>query len=215
MPETLRKDAAANRERLLAAALDLFARHGSDVSLNEVARHAGVGIGTAYRRFANKEELMAALFTSALDTLESFAHEALDTPNAWDGIVGFIERSLDLQFGDRGLNVIMSHPDLADEQVAQARTRIAPLLQDLVDKAKQQGVVRPDLEQSDLVFLQAGLASIRNRSEGIEPELYRRYLAIFLDGIRPDGPCTPLPVPALDSARTHAAMTSGRRPEKR
>lgn len=212
MTTTLRRDAAANRERLLAAARELFAAQGIDVSLNEVARHAGVGVGTAYRRFANKQELMEALFSSAVDELEAFARAALDEPDAWTGMVGFLDRAMELQFGDRGLNAIMSHPMLADEQVAQARTRVAPLLEELVAKAKAQGSVRPDLEQSDIIFLQAGLASIRNRTQEVEPDLYRRYLAVFLDGIRTDRSFSELPVPALDSTRTHAAMTRGRPP---
>lgn len=210
MDQPLRKDAAANRERLLRAARELFAVQGVEVTLNDIAHHAGVGVGTAYRRFANKQELMAALFEDALGELEASARQALDQPDAWVGLVDFLERALDLQFGDAGLNAIMSHPALADEQVQQAQTRIAPILDELVAKARQQGVIRPDLEQSDIVFLQAGLASIRNRSAGIEPDLYRRYLTLFLDGIRADRAVTPLPVTALNATRTHAAMTHTR-----
>ena len=216
MAENLRSDAAANRERLLSAARELYARSGPDVSLNEVARHAGVGVGTAYRRFANKQELMEALFVSAVDELEAYARAALDEPDAWRGIVCFLERSMELQFGDSGLNTIMSHPALADEQVAQARSRVAPLLQRLVERAREQGSVRADLEQSDIIFLQAGLAAIRNLTRSVEPDLFRRYLTVFLDGIRADPARTPLPVRALDSARTHAAMTQERRrPQER
>lgn len=215
MSQTLRKDAAVNRERLLHAARDLFTSHGVDVTLNDIAHHAGVGVGTAYRRFANKQELMAALLEEALDELEGFARRALSEPDAWVGLVDFLDRALDLQFGDSGLNAIMSHPALADDQVREAQTRIAPLLEELVAKARRQGAIRPDVEQSDIIFLQAGLASIRNRSADVEPDLYRRYLQIFLDGIRADRTLTPLPVTALDATRTHAAMTQSRGPSHR
>src|SRR6478736_9197807 len=104
---SLRKDAALNRERLLAAAAELFAEHGLDVTLNDIAHHAGVGVGTAYRRFANKEEVIDALFEEGLQDIAVVANEALANPDGWDGLVTFLERSLNLQFGDRGLNQIM------------------------------------------------------------------------------------------------------------
>src|SRR3954469_7668052 len=98
----LRKDAARNRERLLAAARELFATRGLGVTLNDIAHHAGVGVGTAYRRFANKEEVIDALFEEGLRDVADLANEALASPDAWAGLVVFLERSLHMQFGDRG-----------------------------------------------------------------------------------------------------------------
>ena len=208
----LRKDAARNRERLLAAARELFAEHGLDVTLNDIAHHAGVGVGTAYRRFANKEEVIDALFEEGLQSIAAAAHDALGDLDAWQGLVSFLERSLRLQFGDRGLNQIMNNPALGQARIAEARDRIAPLIQQLVDRAKEQGTVRPDLEQSDLIFTQLALSAIMDSSRAIEPDLYRRYLTIFLDGIRTDrSSFTALPVPALNANQTHHAMTSKRR----
>src|ERR1700733_1562355 len=86
---SLRKDAAINRERLLAAAGELFAEHGLGITLNDIAHHAGVGVGTAYRRFANKEEVIDALFEQQLQAVARVAHEALDDPDAWNGLVTF------------------------------------------------------------------------------------------------------------------------------
>jgi AcrR family transcriptional regulator len=208
----LRKDAAHNRERLLAAARELFAEHGLGVTLNDIAHHAGVGVGTAYRRFANKEEIIDALFEEGLQDIAAAAHEALKEPDAWHGLVTFLERSMHMQFGDRGLNEIMNDSALGDARVAEARTRIAPLITQLVDKAQDQGVVRPDLDQTDIIFIQVGLSAIMNRSREIQPDLYRRYLVLALDGIRADrAEFTPLPVAALNAEQTHAAMTSRRR----
>src|SRR3954454_12282402 len=137
----LRKDAALNRERLLAAARELFAEHGLNVTLNDIAHHAGVGVGTAYRRFANKEEVIDALFEEGLQQIATVANEALDEPDAWEALVMFLTRSLHMQFGDRGLNQIMNNPALGHARVSEARTRIAPLITALVDRAKKQGVV--------------------------------------------------------------------------
>src|SRR3954452_23985090 len=108
MPEAttrpLRKDAAKNRERLLASARELFAEHGLGVTLNDIAHHAGVGDGTAYRRFANKEEVIDALFEERLQPVEAAARESLEEPDPWLALTGYLERTLQLQFGDRGLS---------------------------------------------------------------------------------------------------------------
>ena len=207
----LRKDAELNRERLLAAARELFATRGLEVTLNEIAHHAGVGVGTAYRRFANKEEVIDALFEEGLQDVADVAHEALASPNAWHGLVLFLERSLHMQFGDRGLTEIMNSPQLGRERVNQTRDRIAPLMTRLVDKAKAQGAVRADFDQSDLIFIQLALAAIIDSTRGLAPDLYRRYLTMWLDGIRsPRGGFTPLPAAALSADRTHAVMTRKR-----
>jgi AcrR family transcriptional regulator len=213
---SLRKDAAQNRERLLAAAAELFAERGLDVTLNDIAHHAGVGVGTAYRRFANKEEVIDALFEERLQAVAGVAHEALANPDPWHGLVTFLERSLDMQFGDRGLNQIMNNSQLGDARVSDARDRIAPLIEQLVERAKHAGVIRPDLDQSDLIFMQLGLSAIMDSSRTVAPDLYRRYLTIFLDGIRADrDKVTLLPAPALTADQTHLAMTRRRRGLKR
>jgi AcrR family transcriptional regulator len=207
----MRRDAAANRERLLAAASELFAERGLDVTLNDIAHHAGVGVGTAYRRFANKEEVIDALFEQRLDQVAAVAEQALNNPDAWEGLVSFLERSLEMQFGDRGLNQIMNTPTLGDARVSEARDRVAPNLVTLVDRAKRQGAVRPDFSQTDLIFMQVALSAIMDSSRRIAPGLYRRYLTIFLDGIRTDrATFTPLPAPALSADETHRAMTRKR-----
>ena len=216
MPETrsrpLRRDAAENRERLLAAASELFAERGLAVTLNDIAHHAGVGVGTAYRRFANKEAVIDALFEEQLKAVANVAQEALDDPDAWNGLLTFLERALHMRHGDRGLNEIMNNPLIGDARVQEARDRIAPIITELVAKAKGQRVVRPDLDQTDLIFIQLGLSAIIESTRGIAPDLYRRYLTMFLDGIRTDRVhFTPLPMPALSAADTHRAMTHRRR----
>ncbi len=215
MPEivtpALRKDAALNRQRLLDAAADLFATRGLGVTLNDIAHHAGVGVGTAYRRFSNKEEVIDALFEQSLQGVAAVAQEALSDPDAWHGLVTFLERSMQMQFGDRGLTEIMNNPALGDERVQDARDRIAPLIQDIVERAKEQGAVRPDLDQTDVVFIQVGLSAIMDRSRTIEPDLYHRYLTLFLDAIHTERSFfTELPVAALTPDQTHQAMTQER-----
>ncbi len=151
-------------------------------------------MGTAYRRFANKEEVIDALFEQRLEEVAAVATKRLEEPDAWQGLVTFLERSLDMQFGDRGLNQIMNNPALGDARVSDARDRIAPLMTALVERAKQQGAVRPDFDQTDLIFMQVALSAVMDSTRAVAPELYRRYLTMFLDGIRTDRAAfTPLP----------------------
>ena len=208
----LRKDAAHNRERLLEAARELFAEHGLGVTLNDIAHHAGVGVGTAYRRFANKEEVIDALFEERLRAVETAARESLDESDPWRALAGYLERTLQMQFGDRGLHQILNDPTLGDERVRDVRLRIAPLTVTLVERARDAGVVRPDLAPTDVIFIQAAMSPIIDSTRTIAPELYKRYLALMLDGIRPNGDASaPLPVAALSSELTHEAMTSSKR----
>ena len=117
-----------------------------------------------------------------------------------------------MQFGDRGLTEIMNSPQLGRDRVNQSRDRIAPLMTQLVDRAKDQGAIRADFDQSDLFFMQMALAAIMDRTRGLAPDLYRRYLTMWLDGIRsPRGDFTPLPASALSADETHTVVTQKRR----
>ena len=145
--------------------------------------------------------------------MAAVANEALEDDDAWHGLVTYLERSLHMQFGDRGLNQIMNDASLGNERVADARDRIAPLMARLVERAKEQGVVRPDFDQTDIIFMQVGLSAIMDSSRAIEPNLYRRYLSILLDGIRVHhrNAFTALTTKALTANQTHQAMTRKRR----
>lgn len=203
----LRRDAEVNRQRLLAAAGELFAQRGLDVTLNDIAHHAGVGVGTAYRRFANKEEVIDALFAQRLDEVATRAAEALDDPDAWRGLTRFLEQSLQMQREDRGLKDMLNNPQLGQHRANESRDRIAPLINAMVDRAKAQGTLRPDVEGTDAIFIQVALAAVMDLTSGVAPMLYSRYLTIFLDGLRADrGPLTALPVDPLDVDQAHAVM---------
>lgn len=206
----LRKDAERNRERLLTAASEVFAQRGLDVTMHDIAAHAGVGVGTAYRRFANKQEVIEALFEQRLDKVAALADEALEDPDAWRGLCTYLERVLRLQSEDRGLTDIVNNPDLGQERADEARDRITPLLHALVDRARQQGHLRPDFDATDIVFLQYALGALMDRTREVEPNLYRRYLTMFLDGIRADRKTlTDLPIEPLRVDATQAVMRPG------
>jgi AcrR family transcriptional regulator len=204
----LRADAERNRQRLLAAAKELFADRGLDVTLDDIARHAGVGTGTAYRRFPNKDALIEALMVDRINELGAIAQECLEEPDPWVGLTGYFERALELQASDRGLKDVLFTPTRGRERVAHARRALGGPVTKLVRRAVEAGVVRRDLDTSDVPLINFMLNTVVDFGRDTEPELYRRYLAIVLDGLRPRP--DPLPAPALGIPRFQELMTSWR-----
>jgi AcrR family transcriptional regulator len=198
MTAPLRADAERNRQRLLAAAKELFMTRGLDVTLDDVARHAGVGTGTAYRRFPNKDALVDALMVDRIGELGRIAGECLEDPDPWKGLAGYFERALALQAADRGLKEVLFSSGRGRERSVQARKAIAPVVTKLVRRAIEAGVVRSDISTSDVPLINFMLNTVVDFGRGVEPDLYRRYLAIVLDGLRPRDDLEPLPVDALE-----------------
>jgi AcrR family transcriptional regulator len=197
MTAPLRADAERNRQRLLAAAKELFKTRGLDVTLDDVARHAGVGTGTAYRRFPNKDALIDALMVDRIGELAQIARDCLEEPDSWRGLTGYFERALALQAADRGLKDVLFSSGRGRERSNQARLKIAPVVTELVRRAQDAGAVRSDIDVSDVPLINFMLNTIVDFGRDIEPDLYRRYLAIVLDGLRPRDDLDPLPVDAL------------------
>ena len=206
MEVPLRADAERNRQRLLASAKELFATRGLNVTLDDIARHAGVGTGTAYRRFPNKDALIEALMVERLDELGAIAQECLDEPDPWRGIAGFFDRALALMVADRGLKDVLFSPGRGRERVAHARGALAPIVEQLVQRAVAAGAVRDELSTSDVPVINFMLHTVVDLSRDVEPELYKRYLAIILDGLRAREDLDPLPAEALEMPAFQKAM---------
>jgi len=194
----LRRDAERNRQRILKAASEVFNERGLEVSLDEIARYAGVGVGTVYRRFRTKEELVEALFVERIDSIAAVAEEALEAPDPWSGLVSFMEQMAEMMAGDLGLRQMLMFATYGQDRVAYARQRNAPLMSGLVERAQAAGQLRSDLRQTDIPFIVFVLTEAAQLARQTSPEIWRRYLTLVLDGLRPqrDG-VTPLPVPAL------------------
>jgi AcrR family transcriptional regulator len=193
----LRADAERNRQRLMAAAKDLFRTRGLDVTLDDIARHAGVGTGTAYRRFPNKDALIDALMVDRIGELATIAKECLDEPDPWVGLAGFFHRALALQAGDRGLKEVLFSSGRGRDRSVHARQQMAPVVGRLVARAVQEGAVRSDMATTDVPLINFMLNTVVDLGRDVEPDLYKRYLAIVLDGLRPRDDLEPLPVAPL------------------
>lgn len=205
-PKALRRDAERNRERLLEAARELFATRGLDVTLDDVAEHAGVGVATAYRRFADKDELIDALLEERIDEMVAMAERGLEHSDPWLGLVSYIEGALELQVRDRGLKEVLFAPGRGKKRVAGAKGRMGPVVSKLAERARDAGVVRADFDTTDIPMLYLMLGTVVDFSRDTEPELYRRYLALLLEGIRAGGQPPELPLPAMELAEFQEAM---------
>ena len=128
----------------------MFNERGLEVSLDEIARHAGVGVGTVYRRFRTKEELIEALFMDRLDRSRPSARRPWRRPDAWSGLVSFMERMAETMAGDLGLRQMLMFATYGRDLVAVARQRNAPLVERLVQRAQAAGQLRADIRQTDI-----------------------------------------------------------------
>jgi len=203
----LRADAERNRRRVLDAAAEVFAARGLGVTMDDIAHHAGVGVGTAYRRFPDKEPLIDALFEERIDALAELAEEGLRHEDPWAGFVFFMEQAIERQARDRGLKELLFGTGHGRDRVSHARDRLAPVVTALIERAREAGCLRPDVDGPDVPVLHLMVGTVLDYSRDVEPELWRRYLALLLDALRArrDDPA-PLPVPPLDIEQTEVAM---------
>jgi AcrR family transcriptional regulator len=205
----LRRDAERNRRRILAAAAEVFTERGLDATLDEVARAAGVGIGTVYRRFPDKESLIAELFRDRVDALVTVAEEACADADPWQGLVSYLEFVATAMAGDLGLRQLMMFASYDRDQVCYARDRMRPIISRLVKRAQASGDLRPDFRATDVKMIAFMLASLAEYAASATPEVWRRYLTMLVDGLRParDG-VTELPVPAPTASDLADLMTA-------
>jgi AcrR family transcriptional regulator len=213
----LRRDAERNRQRILAAAAEVFSERGLDATLDEVARTAGVGVGTVYRRFPDKESLVQELFRDRIDGLVTIAEQACAAADAWQGLVSYLEFAVAAMAADLGLRQMMTFATYGRDQVGYARERMRPVIGRLVERAQASGDLRADLRPTDIKLIVFMLASVAEYAAEVRPDIWRRYLAVVVDGLRPArATASPLPVGAPDTTDLEMVMRAhGNRPAPR
>ena len=181
----IRADAARNRAKVLEAARAAFAEHGAEAQIEDVARRAGVGVGTVYRHFPTKQALAEALVEARFDRTIAFVREVLDEePDPWRGIERCFEHCALTQVQDRawaGALALMAQSGLPTGPREHQVGELLGLQEQLLERARAAGVVRDDLLASEMPALYCGLASVV--LAGFED--WRRYLELMLDGLRP------------------------------
>ncbi|WP_041684736.1 TetR/AcrR family transcriptional regulator [Renibacterium salmoninarum] len=205
-----RKDSAANRLKLVAAAQKLFAERGLNVTLDEVARKAGVGTGTAYRHFANKSELAAVVLAGATQAIADDAQAALAAADPWQGLVQFFSATAARQAADRGLYESLSRQgdDKLQSEIWPGVFRAVAELFEVVQASEQ---IRADAVPEDVAAILVMLGPAVDMSREAGTELWRRYLSLLLAGLRnPDSPVQmlsgPIPLPEQRMALIQAGM---------
>lgn len=184
-PRPLRADARRNREKILAAAAAAFGESGLDSQVEDIARRAGVGVGTVYRHFPTKDALVTALadayFARLADTVEAALLEGGDP---WDVFAAAIWRGAELAVTDVAWCEIMAGHARAADGTLPAQQRLATATATLLERAQAAGRMRADATAQDVRTLMCGLGHVATAQRAGDPLDWRRYLEIGLDGLR-------------------------------
>lgn len=208
-PVSLRADARQNRERIIAAAAEVFAERGLRAPLEEVAHRAGVGIGTLYRRFPSRQQLVEAIFEDLVDEFVRAAEEAAADKDAWRGFCTLLERTLTLQAANRGLKDVFAEYSAVTARASVARAHVRQHLENLMERAKEQGALRNDVALSDVSMLFWACSRIVEACADIAPNAWRRHLTFVIEGFHATTTATtPLPAPPLTDKQLQQAMAA-------
>ncbi len=205
----LRADARKNRERILEAASTVFARDGLDASLDAVAAEAGVGVGTVYRRFPERQMLVDELFEEKVAGFVALARDCEAMEDPFDGLVRFLTEASRMHGEDMGLRQIVLGPGVDSDLMDMPRQTIGLIIGGLIEKAKANGDLREDFDMLDVPLIEIMLAQINDLTGLASPELWERLLTLVIDGLRPHrDQVTPMPTEPLSPAAYLTAIRS-------
>jgi AcrR family transcriptional regulator len=206
--EGLRADAARNRQAILTAARQVFAEQGLDAPLDEIARRAGTGNATLYRRFPTRAELITAVFAERMTEHVQAVEEALKRPDAWDGFCSYVTAVGSMQARDRGIADLVAMDVSTAPEIEQLRARAFDGLVRLIERAKAAGVLRADFTPEDIVVVLMANAGVVERAHNVAPQASQRLVHVLLDGFRADaateGPTAPTPRRMRAAMRKHS-----------
>jgi AcrR family transcriptional regulator len=214
-PKPLRRDAERNRLRILDAARRLVAEVGLDISHDDIARAAEVGVGTVYRRFPDKQQLIDELFDERVDQIIALVDTARELDDPWQGLYEFLAGNLELQASDQGIKELMLGTGRASELAQRAQVRIGRAVHELVQRAQATGQLRPDVGVGDFPLIQIMVGAVMEDARTVDPQLWRRALALVLDGYRLGERPDHLPGATPTPEQIDHILTSWRPPRRR
>jgi AcrR family transcriptional regulator len=180
---TLRADARRNRERIMSSARELFARQGPQAQMDEIAAHAGVGIGTVYRHFPTKEALLTAMIRDRFAVFAEIARIAEDITDPFDALATMMRESAETVEDDVGFQLaMMGSNDLDWEGIEQEKAALAEVVTRVIERAVAAGAARSDLSFDDYPMLMCGITSTMYYKPGSAN--WRRHLELVLEGMR-------------------------------
>ena len=192
---TLRADAARNREAIVEAARAVFAEHGLEAPLDEIAKRAGTGNATLYRRFPTRSDLVAAVFAERMAAHVEAVETALADDDPWNGFASYVRAVAGMQAEDRGIADLVTMDLSSAPEIEELRARAYDGVVRLVARAHQGGVLRADFTDQDVVLLLMANAGLVERAHDIPAEASTRLVALLLDGLRAQaataGPAAP------------------------
>jgi AcrR family transcriptional regulator len=180
----LRRDAERNRQRLLDAAARLVVERGHGVPLEDVAAAAGVGIGTLYRRFPDRDALVRALFERHVDAVAALAEAAVADDRHGDGVERFLTAVAEQQAGEGGLSQVLRSGPLGPELAGRAQERITPSIEVLLARAHAAGTIDRGIGPGDLVLVDLMVSGVQAAGPP-DDGTWRRALTLALAGLRP------------------------------
>ena len=192
----MRADARRNRAAILQAARAAFDELGLGAQMEDVARRAGVGVGTLYRHFPTKEALVEALIA---DRMAQIAAElrlaAEEEPDAWSALARVLRFGVELQAGDRALAQVLGSQPPERWEAAKDAAGLDPLTAALLERAQAEGTLRPDVRVDDIPILMCGMSRVVEMRVATcgRPAGWERYFALLLDGLRARPGADPLP----------------------
>jgi len=190
----LRADAERNRARLVAAAREVFADRGLSAPMEEVARRAGVGVATLYRRFPTRTALIAGAFECKMAAYADAVAQTVAEPDPWAAFCGYVERVCAMQAEDRGFTNVLTMTFPTAKRFEAARARAYDGFVELVDRAKAAGKLRPDFVPEDLVMLLMANAGVITATGDAAPDTWRRLVAYLTQAFAAES-AEPLPDP--------------------
>ncbi len=194
----LRADARENRERVLAAAREVFAELGMDAPMAEIARRAGVGIATLFRRFPTREDLIAETFADRMAACADAVDAALAGADPWRGFCRVIEFITSMQAVDRGFTrvLMMSFPDVPAFEAQRLRGYRG--FGELIRRAQEAGRLRADFVPQDVAILVMANAGVISLAGEMAPEAWQRFVAYQLQAFSRNGEAQLPPPPSRD-----------------
>ncbi|MER5523977.1 TetR family transcriptional regulator [Streptomyces sp. NPDC002677] len=187
----LRADAERNRRLIMETADSLFARRGTVATLNEIAHEAGVGVGTVYRRFADLQALIDALFTERFTTFLGLAAAAERHQDPGQALRHYLLEAAGWRARDRALEVILAHADVSAEPITKLRDELGRHVDGLAERAVAAGAVREDFAAADVYAFLLMIGTVADRTADAAPDAWRRYAELLLTGFG----LTPAPAP--------------------
>ncbi len=208
----LRTDAQANRRRIVEAARAVFAERGVDAPLDDIAKRAGVGNATLYRRFPTREDLVAAVFVERLAEYADAAARSLQMPDPWDGFCAFVEHVCAMQAEDNGARDVLTMSFPTAKGLEDLRDRAYRDFAELVCRAQAAGQLRADFLPEDFVVLQMANAGVVQGTREYAPRAWRRFVGLILDACRAEAAHQLPPPPSR--AQVYRAMRRAGRPAR-